>query len=218
MTIKDDQNDDVFSDAQQKALNNAFQKMNTQLGLDSYDVKKQEKILKGRLEQIPRPQPKHSKSYKMFSRLKNGFSGPWFTAAIASFGIGLVMSRLFFIAEPLQVANINFTSGPERIVQSASSNNASKEVMEAAQSVLDKTAIQPLEMNIQALDLVNERNKLIEAALKAGLTIQISEGINGVAIRVDGLRANLPKQKEFKALFKVPQEQQGPIIFTLIKQ
>lgn len=218
MTIKDDQNDDVFSDAQQRALNNAFQKMNTQLGIDSYDVKKQEQILKGRLEQIPRPQPKHSKVYKTFSRLKNGFSGPWFTAAIASFGIGLVVSRLFFIAEPLQVANINLTGEPERIVQSASSNNASKEVMDTVQSVLDKSAIQPLEMNIQALDLVNERNKLIGAALKAGLTIQISEDINGVAIRVDGLRADLPKQKEFKSLFKVPQEQQGPIIFTLIKQ
>lgn len=218
MTTNDNQNDDVFSSAQQGVLKKAFKKLNTQLGIEAYDIEKQAQILKGRLDQISTPQPKVSKFYQLASNIRGGFSGRWFTTALASFGIGLVVSRVFFIAEPLQIAGLNFNIHSERNVQSVSSNNSGNEVLEAAQSVSSKLAAQPLEINIQTPDLDNERNKLIGIALQAGLSIQISGKASNITVRVDGLAADVPKQKAFKTLFKIAQEQEGPIIFTLIKQ
>lgn len=218
MTIKDDQNDDVFSGAQKGVLKKAFKKLNSQLGVDVYDVKKQAQILKGRLDQAPSPQPKVSKFHKLASNMRSGFSGSWLTTALASFGIGLVVSRVFLAVEPLQVAGINLNVHSEKNVQSVSINNSGNDVMEAAQSVSNKLAAQPIEVNIQTPDLDGERNKLIETALKAGLSIQISGKASDIIVRVDGLAADMPKQKAFKSLFKIAQEQEGSIIFTLIKQ
>jgi len=218
MTNKDDQNDEVFSSAQQSALKQAFQKLNNQLGVDAFNVEKQAQILRGRLDQIPSPKPRLSVFHNLVLKMRKGFSGPWFTAAIASFGIGLAVSRIFLIAEPLQVASINLNVNSEKSIQSVSSNNSNNDVMEAAQTVSNKLAVQPLEINIQAPDLEKERNKLISAALKAGLSIQISGDIDGFKVRADGLSANKLDQKTFKTLYKISEDQEGSIIFILKKQ
>lgn len=196
MTNKEDQ---IFSDHQHETLKKSLDKIDDEMGINSYDVQKQNQILSGRLDQLSYLYKNKSKSQQV-SILSGIFGGgntlvaPGIALAL-TFAMGIVASQFY---------NSNYgnqeSSQPVDVLRSGSTG-----------------AEKPLVQQVIAQNPVAERSKYLEIALNAGLKVQFTQ-IDGVAtMHVYGLQSGNPKQLEFKAITGLLPNQAGSVIFTFAK-
>jgi hypothetical protein len=196
MTNKEDQ---IFSDQQHETLKKSLDKISNEMGVNSYDVQKQNQILSGRLDQL-------SYLYKNKARAQqinilggifgggNTLVAPGIALAL-TFTLGIVASQFY-----------NSYYGDQESSQPV-------DVLRSGSAGADK----PLVQQVIVQNPVAERSKYLEIALNAGLKVQFTQ-IDGVAtMHVYGLESGNPKQLEFKAISGLLPNQAGSVIFTFTK-
>jgi hypothetical protein len=196
MTNKEDQ---IFSDRQRETLKKSLDKIGDEMGVNSYDIQKQNQILSGRLDQLTYLYKNKAKAQQV-SILGGIFGGgntlvaPGIALAL-TFTMGIIASQFY---------NSNFSN---------QESNQSADVLRSGSAGTDK----PLVQQVIAQNPVAERSKYLEIALNAGLKVQFTQ-LDGVAtMHVYGLESGNPKQLEFKAITGLLPNQAGSVIFTFIK-
>lgn len=196
MTNKEDQ---ILTDFQQKTLKKSLDKMSDDIGVNSYDVQKQNQILSGRLDQL---------SYLYKNKTKEAQAGvlggifgggntlvaPGIALAL-TFTLGIVVSQFY---------NSNYGN---------QSSNQTVDVLRSDANVSDK----PLAQVVSTQNAAGERAKYLDAALRAELKIQFGQAGDILSMQVFGLEATNPKQLEFKAITGLSPTQAGSVIFTFSK-
>jgi hypothetical protein len=196
MTNKDEQ---VFTDYQQQTLKKSLDKIDDEIGINSYDVQKQNQILSGRLDQL---------SYLYKNKTKS--------AQVGVLG-GIFGGGNTLVAPGIALA-LTFTLGivASQFYSSHYGNQGSGQavdVLRSDASVSDKPLIQA----VSAKNPTAERSKYLEAALSAGLKVLFTQNGDIPSMQVFGLEASNPKQLEFKAITGLSPTQAGSVIFTFAK-
>lgn len=193
---KDDQ---VFTDQQRQTLKKSLDRLGDEMGINSYDVQKQNQILSGRLDQMSYLYKNKEKQQRV-GVLGGIFSGgntlvaPGIALAL-TFTLGIVASQFY---------NSNYGN------QSSSQSVDVLRSGAAANGALITIAV-------TTQNPIAERSKYLEAGLRAELKIQATQADGVPSIQVFGLEATNPKQLEFKAITGLPPNQSGSVIFTFSK-
>lgn len=193
---KDDQ---VLTDYQRQALKKSLDRIDDEMGVNSYDVQKQNQILSGRLDHL-------SHLYKNKDRQQQvgvlgGIFGGGSTLVVPAialtltFALGIVASHFY---------NAQY---------SKQSSSQSVDVLRSVATVDDKSIFQ----DVTAGNPIEERSKYLEAALRGGLKIQANQTDGKPSLQVSGLEASNPKHLEFKAVAGLPPNQAGSVTFTFAK-
>lgn len=196
MTNKEDQ---IFSDYQHETLKKSLDTISDEMGVNSYDVQKQNQILSGRLDQTSYLYKNKAKSQQV-SILGGIFGGgntlvaPGIALAL-TFTMGIVASQFY-----------NSHYGNQESSQAV-------DVLRSGSNGTDK----PLVQQVITQNPAAERSRYLEIALNAGLKAQFTQ-IDGVAtMHVYGLESGNSKQLEFKAITGLLPNQAGSVIFTFTK-
>ena len=196
MTNKEDQ---IFTDYQQETLKKSLDKMSDEIGVNSYDVQKQNQILSGRLDQLSylyKNKPKVAQAGLLGGIFGGGNTlvAPGIALAL-TFTLGIVASQFY-----------NSHYGNQGSGQAI-------DVLRSGPSSSDKPLIQAVSTQNPA----GERAKYLDAALRAELKIQFGQAGDALSMQVFGLEEANPKQLEFKAVTGLPPTQAGSVIFTFTK-
>lgn len=196
MTNKEDQ---IFTDYQQETLKKSLDKMSDEIGVNSYDVQKQNQILSGRLDQLSYLYKSNAKAAQV-GMLGGIFGGgntlvaPGIALAL-TFTLGIVASQFY---------NSNYGN---------QSSSQTVDVLRSGTSSSDKPLIQA----VSSQNPTVERSKYLEAALRAELKIQFGQAGDVLSMQVFGLEETNLKQLEFKAITGLSPTQAGSVIFTFTK-
>ncbi len=193
---KDDQE---LTDYQKQTLKKSLDKISDEMGVNSYDVQKQNQILSGRLDQISYLY-KNKERQQQNRLLLSIFGGgntlvvPGIALAL-TFTLGVVASHFY-----------NSQYGNRGLSQSA-------DILRSGEVVDGKSVIQV----VTAINPAEERSKFLEAALRAGLKIQVNQAEGKPIMQVFGLESANPEHLEFKAITGLSPNQAGTVIFTFAK-
>jgi hypothetical protein len=193
-----DKNDQVFTDKQQQTLKKSLDSLSEDMGVNSYDVQKQNQTLLGRLDQM-------SYLYKNKKQQKVGMLGGIFggsntlvapgIALVLTFTLGVVASQFY----GLHYGNQNSGKSADVLRSEATANDI------------------PVTIAVLTQTPVTDRSKYLEAGLRAGLKIQAIQTDGIPSIQVFGLEPSNQNQLEFKAITGLPPSQSGSVIFTFSK-
>jgi len=186
----------IFSDYERNTLKKSLDKINDELGIHNFDIKKQNQILSGRLQQMSYLY-KNKTSHKR-GMLLGGILGSGST--LVASGIALALTFTFGI-----VASQLYSSYYGNKVSSLPAD-----VLRSGVNDPDKLIIQA----VTTQNPVTERSKYLEAALRAELKIEFLENAGTPTMQVFGLEPKNPKQLEFKAITGLSPTQSGSVIFT----
>ena len=196
MTNKEDQ---IFTDYQQETLKKSLDMMSDELGVNSYDVQKQNQILSGRLDQL-------SYLYKNKAKVTQaGLLGGIFGGGNTLVAPGIALALTFtlgIVASQFYSSHYGNQGSGQAI-----------DVLRSGPSSSDK----PLIQSVSTQNPAGERAKYLEVALRAELKIQFGQADDTLSMQVFGLEATNPKQLEFKAITGLPPTQTGSVIFTFTK-
>ncbi len=193
-----DKNDQIFTDQQQKTLRKSLDRLSDDMGVNTYDVQKQNQTLSGRLDQM-------SYLYKNKKQQQAGTLGVIFgggntlvvpgVALALTFTLGIVVSQFY----SLHYGNQGSGKSVDVLRSEATTNDT------------------PITIAVLTQTPVIDRSKYLEAGLRAGLKIQATQTEGIPTIQVFGLEATNPNQLEFKAITGLPPNQSGSVIFTFTK-
>ena len=189
----------IFSDYERNTLKKSLDKINDELGIHDFDIKKQNQILSGRLQQM-------SYLYKNKTSNKQG----------VLLG-GILGSGSTLVASGIALA-LTFTFGifASQLYSSYYGNKVSSQPADVLRSGVNDSD----RLTIQAVitqNPVTERSKYLEAALHAELKIEFIENAGNPTMQVFGLEPKNPKQLEFKAITGLSPTQSGSVIFTFTR-
>ena len=196
MTNKEDQ---IFTDYQQETLKKSLDKMSDEMGVNSYDVRKQNQILSGRLDQL---------SYLYKNKAK--------TAQVGVLG-GIFGGGNTLVVPGVALA-LTFTLGivASQFYSSHYGGQGSGQTTDVLRSGADSSG-KPLAQIVSTKNPTAERAKYLDAALRAELKIQFGQVGDILSMQVFGLEAANLKQLEFKAITGLSPTQAGSVIFTFTK-
>jgi hypothetical protein len=194
MTNKEDQ---IFSDHQQETLKKSLDKIGIEMGVNLYDVQKQNQILSGRLDQS---------SYLYKSKLAQ--------AGVLS---GLFGGSNTLVAPGIALA-LTFTLGviASQFYSSYYGGQGSSQMVDVLRFGGDSSG-KPLVQSVSTKNPAAERAKYLDVALRAELKIQFGQTGDILSMQVFGLEATNSKQLEFKAITGLSPTQAGSVIFTFAK-
>jgi hypothetical protein len=193
---KDDQ---VLTDHQRQTLKKSLDRMDDEMGINSYDVKKQNQILSGRLDQMSYLYK--NKEKKQQAGVLGGIFGGGNTLVAPGIALALTFT-LGIMASQFYSAHYGNQSSSQSV-----------DVLRSETSADGKPAMQV----VTTVNPAEERSKYLEAALRAGLKIQANQVDGKPSMQVFGLEASNPKHLEFKAITGLPPNQAGSVIFTFAK-
>lgn len=196
MTDKEDQ---IFSGHQQETLKKSLDKIGDEIGVNLYDVQKQNQILSGRLDQMP---------YLYKSKTKSAQAG----VLSGIFGGGNTL-----VAPGIALA-LTFTLGivASQFYSSHYGGQGSGQMVDVLRSGEDSSG-KPLVQSVRTQNPTAERAKYLDVALRTELKIQFGQAGDALSMQVYGLEATNPKQLEFKAITGLSPTQAGSVIFTFAK-
>jgi hypothetical protein len=194
-----DKEDQIFSSHQQETLKKSLDKIGDEIGVNLYDVQKQNQILSGRLDQMP---------YLYKSKTESAQTG----VLSGIFGGGNTL-----VAPGIALA-LTFTLGvvASQFYSSHYGGQGSGQMVDVLRSGEDSSG-KPLVQGVRTQNPTAERAKYLDAALRAELKIQFSQVGDILSMQVFGLEATNPKQLEFKAITGLSPTQAGSVIFTFSK-
>ena len=196
MTNKEDQ---IFSARQQEALKKSLDKIGDEMGVNLYDVQKQNQILSGRLDQMSHLYKSKTKSAQ--AGVLSGIFGGGNTlvapgiALALTFILGIVVSQFY---------------------SSYYGGQGSGQMVDVLRSGADSSG-RPLVLIVSTQNPNAERAKYLDVALRAELKIQFGQTGDILSMQVFGLEATNSKQLEFKAITGLSPTQAGSVIFTFTK-
>ena len=191
--------DQILSDRQQETLKKSLDRIGDEMGVNTYDIKKQNQILSGRLEQLSYLYKNKAKSQQVsilggIFRGGNTLVAPGIALAL-TFTMGIVASQFY---------TSHYGSG------------SSGQTADVLRSGADSSG-KPLAQMVSAQNPTAERAKYLDAALRAELKIQFGQVGDVLSMQVFGLEATNLKQLEFKAITGLSPTQAGSVIFTFSK-
>ena len=196
MTNKEDQ---IFSARQQETLKKSLDKIGDEMGVNLYDVQKQNQILSGRLDQMPHLYKSKTKSAQ--AGVLSGIFGGGNTlvapgiALALTFTLGIVVSQFY---------------------SSYYGGQGSGQMVDVLRSGADSSG-KPLVLIVSTQNPNAERAKYLDVALRAELKIQFGQTGDALSMQVFGLEATNSKQLEFKAITGLSPTQAGSVIFSFVK-
>jgi hypothetical protein len=196
MTDKEDQ---IFSGHQQETLKKALDKIGDEIGVNLYDVQKQNQILSGRLDQMAYLYKSKTKSAQ--AGVLSGIFGGGNT--LVAPGIALALTFILGV-----VAN--------QFYSSHYGGQGAGQMVDVLRSGEDSSG-KPVVQSVRIQDPTAERAKYLDVALRAELRIQFGQAGDTLSMQVFGLEATNPKQLEFKAITGLSPTQAGSVIFTFAK-
>jgi hypothetical protein len=193
-----DNNDQVFTDKQQQTLKKSLDSLSNDMGVNSYDVQKQNQTLLGRLDQI-------SYLYKNKKKQKVGILTGIFGGSNTLVAPGMALALTFTLGVVAsQFYNLHYGN---------QSSGKSADVLRSEATANDI----PVTIAVLSQTPVTDRSKYLEAGLRAGLKMQAIQNGGVPTLQVFGLDAANQNQLEFKAITGLSPNQSGSVIFTFTK-